>query len=218
MKLFILMAIFSIHTLGSENNPQKRARTLLATIEEAYDKEPSDCGIVVQHIPFILLHASQVLKDEYHDLGELLEIKKECVAVLNSDVEIMKVNIEAMQVESIIYFNFNSSIILPEYEEYLRTRAEFLNKFPQNQIVIEGHADIEEAAVDDDEKDSVLDSGEVSISIGLQRAKAVKRFLTNIGVSSDNIDVVSYGVDKPLNKGHSESAKAKNRRASIIIY
>ena len=52
---------------------------------------------------------------------------------------------------------------------------------------------------------------------GEQRAKAVRAYLTALGVSEDRVRVVTYGEEKPLDSAQSEAAWAKNRRGEIIV-
>ena len=50
---------------------------------------------------------------------------------------------------------------------------------------------------------------------GERRAKAVSRFLTVQGVSSSQIETISYGEEQPAVIGHSEAAWGKNRRVEL---
>lgn len=69
-------------------------------------------------------------------------------------------------------------------------------------ITVEGHCD---------ERGTV----EYNLALGSRRAESVKSFMTNKGVSSSRIKTVSYGEERPLERGSNESAWAANRRADI---
>ena len=56
---------------------------------------------------------------------------------------------------------------------------------------------------------------EYNVALSERRSQAVEKFLRVQGVSSSQIDVVSYGEEKPAASGHSEMDWAKNRRVEI---
>jgi peptidoglycan-associated lipoprotein len=70
--------------------------------------------------------------------------------------------------------------------------------------VIEGHAD-------------ERGTREYNLALGERRANAIRSFLTAAGVSSTQIETVSYGEERPDDPGHSEAAWARNRRA-VLVY
>jgi len=70
------------------------------------------------------------------------------------------------------------------------------------QISIEGHAD-ERGTVD------------YNLALGLRRANSVKDHLTRGGVSGSRVSTTTRGEEAPVDRGHNESAWAKNRRAEI---
>ena len=53
------------------------------------------------------------------------------------------------------------------------------------------------------------------MALGERRAKAISRYLTVQGVSSAQVEIVSYGEERPSVIGHSESAWGQNRRVEI---
>jgi len=106
--------------------------------------------------------------------------------------------------EHIIYFGFDVSNVSEEFSNVLNAHAEFLNANSNVKVLIEGHAD-------------ERGTPEYNIALGERRAKAVVTYLENMGVSADQLSVVSYGEEKPMVKDRSESAFSKNRRA-VIVY
>jgi len=106
--------------------------------------------------------------------------------------------------EHIIYFGFDVSNVDEEFSNILNAHAKFLNANSNVKVLIEGHAD-------------ERGTPEYNIALGERRAKAVVTYLENMGVSSDQLSVVSYGEEKPMLKDRSEDAFAKNRRA-VIVY
>lgn len=69
-------------------------------------------------------------------------------------------------------------------------------------IRIEGHAD-ERGTTD------------YNLALGQRRADSVARHLSTQGVPRSRIETLSYGEERPLNKGHTEEAWGENRRADV---
>ena len=104
-----------------------------------------------------------------------------------------------------IWFDFDSSMIKPEYQSFLQAHADYLraNKNKSVHILIQGNTDERGTA-------------EYNLALGQRRSEAVKKFLTILGVDASQIEAVSLGKEKPMNEGHDESAWKANRRADII--
>jgi len=105
--------------------------------------------------------------------------------------------------EKVVYFDFDTAEIRPEYVDTLRAHAEYLVNTPSARLVIEGHCD-------------ERGSREYNIALGERRADSVKRFLEAEGVSPVQLETVSYGEERPVDLGHNEEAWAKNRRAELV--
>ena len=75
---------------------------------------------------------------------------------------------------------------------------------PSVKVLIEGHAD-------------ERGTPEYNIALGERRAKAVAKYLQTLGVQAEQLSIVSYGEEKPLDMSHTEDAFAKNRRA-VLVY
>lgn len=56
-----------------------------------------------------------------------------------------------------------------------------------------------------------------NLALGQRRADAVQRYIVGLGVTPSRISTVSYGEEKPLERGHGERAWAQNRRAEILV-
>ncbi len=99
-----------------------------------------------------------------------------------------------------IFFEFDSSTISTEAEAILRAKAEWMQRNPSLAIVIEGHCDNRGTT-------------EYNLALGERRADGVKRFLIDLGVSETRIRTISFGEERPLDRGDGEEAWSKNRRA-----
>lgn len=53
------------------------------------------------------------------------------------------------------------------------------------------------------------------MALGERRAKAVQRYLVLQGVSPAQLELVSYGEERPVMGGNSESSWAQNRRVEL---
>ena len=111
---------------------------------------------------------------------------------------------ERLRSEHIVYFDFDKSTVSSEFSAILDAHAKFLNENSNVSVLIEGHAD-------------ERGTPEYNIALGERRAKAVVTYLENMGVSSSQLSVVSYGEEKPMVKDRTEAAFAKNRRA-VLVY
>lgn len=104
--------------------------------------------------------------------------------------------------ERVVYFGFDQYSVAGQYQGMLQANADFLKENGNREVVIEGHTD-------------ERGSREYNIALGEKRANAVRDVLLSYGVSSSQIDTVSYGEERPAVDGTGESAWAKNRRAVI---
>lgn len=106
-------------------------------------------------------------------------------------------------VARIVYFDFDSYTVKPEYQSLIDGHARFLRANPQRRVAIEGHTD-------------ERGGREYNLALGQKRAEAVRRSLTLLGVSDAQIEAVSFGKEKPAVPGSTEEAWAQNRRAEIV--
>jgi len=103
-----------------------------------------------------------------------------------------------------IHFDFDKYDVRPVDEAVLKENAVFLKNNPKMKIQIEGHCD---------ERGTV----EYNLALGERRANNTKKYLVFLGIPSDRISTISFGKERPLDKGHHEEAWARNRRAHIVV-
>jgi len=103
-----------------------------------------------------------------------------------------------------VYFDYDKNNVQAKYNDMLSAHARFLVKNPSVKITIEGHCD-------------ERGTPEYNIALGERRAKSVAKYLTTLGVQQSQINVVSYGEEKPANKSRTQAGFAENRRA-ILVY
>lgn len=105
--------------------------------------------------------------------------------------------------QRVLYFELDSSQIKDEDREIITVHAEFLASHSDIMIVLEGHAD-------------ERGSREYNIALGEKRAKAVKQLMTLQGVAENQVQVISFGEERPVALGHDASAWGLNRRVEIL--
>ena len=103
-----------------------------------------------------------------------------------------------------IHFDFDKYEIRREDEAILKENAAFLKNNPKMKVQIEGHCD---------ERGTV----EYNLALGERRANNTKKYLVFLGIPADRISTISYGKERPSDKGHDEGAWAKNRRAHVVV-
>ncbi len=103
----------------------------------------------------------------------------------------------------IVYFDYDSSVIKPEFQSVIEAHARYIVKVGQGRkVVIEGHTD-------------ERGGREYNLALGQKRAEAVRSALGLLGVSDSQLEAVSFGKEKPAMQGTDERAMAGNRRAEI---
>ena len=105
--------------------------------------------------------------------------------------------------QRVIYFELDSSQIKEEDRDVISVHAEFLASHSEITIVLEGHAD-------------ERGSREYNIALGEKRAKAIKQLMTLQGVTDGQIQVISFGEERPVALGHDSSAWNLNRRVEVL--
>jgi len=103
----------------------------------------------------------------------------------------------------IIYFEYDSSDVKTEDRITVEAHASYLVENPDTIITLEGHAD-------------ERGSREYNLALGERRAQTVKRQMTLIGASPDQIRMVSYGEERPAIDEHDDYSWSQNRRVEII--
>jgi peptidoglycan-associated lipoprotein len=106
-----------------------------------------------------------------------------------------------VQLETVVYFDFDQSTLKPESRALLLAHADRL-KGTNTRVRLEGHAD-------------ERGSREYNMALGERRANAVRDFLVVQGVSASNLETISYGEERPIATGSNEASWSLNRRVEI---
>jgi peptidoglycan-associated lipoprotein len=110
----------------------------------------------------------------------------------------------AQNVGDRVFFDTDKSSMKPEGQQTLQRQAEWLKRYPNVTVTVEGHCD---------------DRGtrEYNLALGDRRAHSVARALIALGVQSNRIHTVTYGKERPAVLGDNEAAWAQNRRGVTVI-
>ena len=103
-----------------------------------------------------------------------------------------------------VHFATDSHDVDSEAQGILRRQAQWLAKYPQVRVTIEGHCD-------------ERGTREYNLALGDRRANAAKDFLAASGVDASRISVISYGKERPVAQGSDEDSWAQNRRAVTVV-
>lgn len=103
----------------------------------------------------------------------------------------------------VVYFDLDSSEVQQDDRPAISAHAKHLADNAGEVVTLEGHAD-------------ERGSREYNLALGEQRSNAVRQLLLAEGASAQQIQVVSYGEEKPADDGHDEGAWQLNRRVEFV--
>src|SRR5690554_4763709 len=108
----------------------------------------------------------------------------------------------AVEIATLYYFDFDSYQLAAATRSNLDVVARVLKKSGAK-VRLEGHAD-------------ERGTREYNLALGEKRAKAVANYLTMQGVNKSQLEIISYGEEKPAALGSNEAAWAQNRRVELV--
>ena len=103
-----------------------------------------------------------------------------------------------------IFFDTDSTDLSATAIATLNRQAEWLQRYPQIRIMIEGHAD-------------ERGTREYNISLGARRAANTRNYLIGRGVAAQRMNVISYGKERPVAVCNDISCWSQNRRAQKAL-
>lgn len=110
----------------------------------------------------------------------------------------------AVQLTNDILFDFNSAALRPESRSTLRDLAANFQRYPDEQISVEGHTDN-------------VGTTDINRRLSEQRAYSVKDYLVGEGVPSTRVTSVGYGESRPKSSNTTPEGRQLNRRVEIHI-
>ena len=103
-----------------------------------------------------------------------------------------------------VLFDYDRSDLDQSDRDILQRQAQWLTRFPNVVLVVEGHAD-------------ERGTREYNLALGARRAASVREFLTSLGISAARLETISYGKERPLCAESTEQCWQQNRRGTSVI-
>ena len=103
-----------------------------------------------------------------------------------------------------VWFAFDKSVVTAEGRKILEKQADWLKKYPNVTVTIEGHCD-------------ERGTREYNLALGERRATAVKNVLVALGIPANRMTTISYGKERPAVVGSNEATWAQNRRGVTVV-
>ena len=106
--------------------------------------------------------------------------------------------------DGIVYFDFDKYDIRDEYRAILQEKAELMKQYPSIRVRIEGNCD-------------ARGTQEYNLALGERRARAAYDYMVMLGVNPAQLDIISYGKERPAVEGTGPEVWAKNRRDDFRV-
>ena len=103
-----------------------------------------------------------------------------------------------------IQYAFDDYSLSSKAKENLEKLAGWMKQADTAKIQVEGHA-------------CEIGTNEYNLALGERRANSAKTYLEGLGIGAGRLSTISYGEERPLDPGHTEEARSKNRRAEFVM-
>lgn len=102
-----------------------------------------------------------------------------------------------------VLFDFDKAVIRQSEHGKLAEVAKRLKEDGKRKVLVEGHCDQRGTSA-------------YNLALGDRRAKAVKKYLVDLGVAAAQIQTTSFGKERPLCAETTEECYQRNRRAHFV--
>lgn len=134
---------------------------------------------------------------------------------MDKQAEEMRRDLEGAKIERIgegikitfdsgLLFDIDKSALRDTSKENLAKLAKILNKYPDTNILIEGHTDS-------------TGPEDYNLRLSKDRAEAVAFYLAQLNVNSRRFSVMGYGEAQPIATNDTEEGRQQNRRVDLAI-
>lgn len=103
-----------------------------------------------------------------------------------------------------VFFGYDSWTISDDQRQSLNRDADWMRSNASAMVKVEGHCDERGTSA-------------YNLVLGEKRAKAVRNYLVELGISANRLSVVSYGKERPSCLDHAESCYQQNRRGHLAV-
>jgi outer membrane protein OmpA-like peptidoglycan-associated protein len=107
--------------------------------------------------------------------------------------------------DSGLLFDIDKATLKQASRDNLTHLAVILNKYPDTNILLEGHTD-------------ATGSDEHNLALSLNRSRAVENYLAGQQVMETRFTIMGYGEDQPVASNETSEGRAQNRRVEVAIY
>jgi peptidoglycan-associated lipoprotein len=104
-----------------------------------------------------------------------------------------------------VFFAYDQATISPEGQQILQRQADWLKRYGNVAVTIEGHCD-------------ERGTREYNLALGERRAAAVKNVLVALGIPASRVSTISYGKERPIVVGSDEEGYAQNRVGITTVH
>lgn len=125
--------------------------------------------------------------------GDLNKAKRE------ADNLIKQLKSKGQATSYLILFDFDSDKLKPLSRQILDELAKYLVANPEIRLSVEGHT-------------CTIGGKSYNLNLSGRRAKSVKKYLVDCGVSEDRMNPIGYGFAKPVASNKTSKGRARNRR------
>jgi len=103
-----------------------------------------------------------------------------------------------------VFFAYDQAEISAEAQQILRRQSDWLRRYPNVGVTIEGHCD-------------ERGTREYNLALGERRAQAVKNVLVALGIPAARVSTISYGKERPEIPHSDDQSYAQNRRGVTTV-
>ncbi len=112
-------------------------------------------------------------------------------------------NPQSLLSKRVIYFDFDRSVVKPEYRPILSAHSAYLAAHGSARVTLEGHAD-------------ERGTREYNLGLGERRGNSAMGLMSAQGARGNQLNVVSYGEERPVCRVSDEDCWGQNRRVEIV--
>jgi peptidoglycan-associated lipoprotein len=105
--------------------------------------------------------------------------------------------------QRVVYFDFDRDTLKPEFQAIVACHAKYLIDRPEAHMRLEGNAD-------------ERGTREYNLGLGERRGNAVEAAVHGSGASASQMEVISYGEERPVCTESNDDCWAKNRRVEFV--
>ncbi|MCX5856914.1 MAG: OmpA family protein [Deltaproteobacteria bacterium] len=129
------------------------------------------------------------------------EMKKAPAAATEVEQKI----IEKGRAKLLVEFDFNKAVVKPKYYKEIENLADVMKKYPDLNIVVEGHTDN-------------IGGKQYNEKLSQKRAEAIKdTMVKKFNIASTRVKAIGYGLSKPIATNSTKEGRQQNRRVEAAV-